>query len=37
VNATVDDLVVRGVQVADVARRKGVYDQVQQILAARCP
>lgn len=37
VNPTIDDLVVRGVQVTDVAKRKQVYDQIQQILAHDVP
>jgi peptide/nickel transport system substrate-binding protein len=33
----VDDLVLRGVRVADLAQRKKVYDQLQQILAHDVP
>jgi peptide/nickel transport system substrate-binding protein len=36
-NPTIDDLVVRGVQVTDLAKRKQVYDQIQQILAHDVP
>jgi len=37
VNPTMDQLVVRGAQVTDVAQRKQVYDQIQQILARDVP
>jgi peptide/nickel transport system substrate-binding protein len=37
VNPAIDDLVVRGAQEADFARRKHVYDQVQAILAHEVP
>jgi peptide/nickel transport system substrate-binding protein len=37
VNPVVDELVVKGVQVADPAARKKVYDQLQQVLAHDVP
>jgi peptide/nickel transport system substrate-binding protein len=37
VNAVVDELVVKGVQVAEPAARKKVYDQLQQVLAHDVP
>jgi peptide/nickel transport system substrate-binding protein len=37
VNATIDELVVRGAQVTDVGARRQVYDQIQQILAREVP
>ena len=37
VNPVVDELVVKGVQVADPAGRKKVYDQLQQVLAHDVP
>jgi peptide/nickel transport system substrate-binding protein len=36
-NPTVDELVVRGGQLTDFARRKQVYDQLQKILAREVP
>jgi peptide/nickel transport system substrate-binding protein len=36
-NPLIDQLVVRGTQVTDVARRRQVYDQIQQILAHDVP
>jgi peptide/nickel transport system substrate-binding protein len=37
VNPVIDDLVVKGAQEADVAKRRQVYDQIQQILAHDVP